>query len=349
MSDVAKAAGVSTMTVSYALRHHPRIPEETAERVRGIAQELGYTVSPLVSAFITEIRHRKKTKAPPSIGYLSMYKRRDIWRHTSFEGAHFEGAQARCQELNFRLNLIEPAISGLSGKRLTDVLLYNNYHGLIIATVPTTGERPNLDWDRLPLVSLGYTLTSPELHRVEINHFQAMQLALQKLTQLGYRRIALATFHQSSSRIGDQYLAAAEIFQRKLPSSQRIPMLIGSYSSMTAEKVKRWIDRYNPDVLMDAGQRRYATLLEKAGLRFPQDIGYAVSNWTSACVGLSGINQHPFQIGAAAVDILVKQIYGNQRGIPDHRTVTLLDASWVDGGSTPVRSSGPEESASRNW
>lgn len=43
MSDVAKAAGVSTATVSFALNGNPRITEETAAKVRKVAQELGYT------------------------------------------------------------------------------------------------------------------------------------------------------------------------------------------------------------------------------------------------------------------------------------------------------------------
>src|SRR5688572_25664991 len=39
--DVARAAGVHRTTVSLALKHHPRIPGETQERVRRIADELG--------------------------------------------------------------------------------------------------------------------------------------------------------------------------------------------------------------------------------------------------------------------------------------------------------------------
>jgi len=43
-ADVARAAGVSRATVSYAMNDvpHSRIPEETRRRVRGIAAELGY-------------------------------------------------------------------------------------------------------------------------------------------------------------------------------------------------------------------------------------------------------------------------------------------------------------------
>lgn len=45
MQDVAKLAGVSPATVSYALRNDPRIVPETAERVRKAAKSLRYTTN----------------------------------------------------------------------------------------------------------------------------------------------------------------------------------------------------------------------------------------------------------------------------------------------------------------
>ncbi len=45
MSDVAKAAGVSRATASYALRGDPRIVPATAERVMRAARELQYTTN----------------------------------------------------------------------------------------------------------------------------------------------------------------------------------------------------------------------------------------------------------------------------------------------------------------
>ena len=47
--DVAQAAGVSTATVSRALRGLPHVDPETRERVRRVAAELDYVVSPSAS------------------------------------------------------------------------------------------------------------------------------------------------------------------------------------------------------------------------------------------------------------------------------------------------------------
>ena len=45
MSDVAKAAGVSRATASYALRGDSRIAPTTAERVMRAARDLRYTAN----------------------------------------------------------------------------------------------------------------------------------------------------------------------------------------------------------------------------------------------------------------------------------------------------------------
>lgn len=53
IKDIAKAAGVSPSTVSRALHHHPRISEETATRIRRLAQEMGYSPSLPARSLVT--------------------------------------------------------------------------------------------------------------------------------------------------------------------------------------------------------------------------------------------------------------------------------------------------------
>ena len=49
MADVARQAGVSTATVSRALRDMPGVSVATRDRVKRIADELSYVVSPEAS------------------------------------------------------------------------------------------------------------------------------------------------------------------------------------------------------------------------------------------------------------------------------------------------------------
>ncbi|HWL52449.1 MAG TPA: LacI family DNA-binding transcriptional regulator [Chthoniobacteraceae bacterium] len=341
MRDVARAAGVSVMSVSYALRRHPSIPEATRLRIERAAGELGYGPNPLVTAFMREVRHRKESKVPPSIAYING-SREGISRQplSSYQKNYYDGARERCAELGFGFGLVEAVRTGLSGRRLTDVLLYNNYCGLIFDQVPKDAAF-SLDWESFPCVTWGASLKEPHLHRVQVNHYAAMELALQRLSALGYRRIGLATFESSSARIGHRYLAAYEIYQRQLSPRARIPALLpASPSEMTPGRFRSWMERHRPDALVDAGQRRYQQLLAQTGYRVPHDVAYAVSNRIDTpadSAELAGLNQHPFEVGRVAVDILIKQIYGQEKGIPKHRLVTFLDASWQDGPSAPAK------------
>lgn len=54
LKDIARAAGVSTSTVSRALYRHPRISEETANRVRRLAEDMGYTPSLPARSLVTQ-------------------------------------------------------------------------------------------------------------------------------------------------------------------------------------------------------------------------------------------------------------------------------------------------------
>ena len=52
--DVAKAAGVSHMTVSRVLNNNPRVKADTREKVQKVIAELGYEPNAIARAFVTK-------------------------------------------------------------------------------------------------------------------------------------------------------------------------------------------------------------------------------------------------------------------------------------------------------
>lgn len=56
MTDLAARLGISTSTVSRALRNDPRISAAMRERVRAAARDSGYVPNPLVSALMASRR-----------------------------------------------------------------------------------------------------------------------------------------------------------------------------------------------------------------------------------------------------------------------------------------------------
>jgi LacI family transcriptional regulator len=49
------------------------------------------------------------------------------------------------------------------------------------------------------------------------------------------------------------------------------------------------------------------------------------------------MDQHNDVVGAAAVDMLISAIHGNELGLPDYPKATLIGPTWMDGKSLPLR------------
>jgi LacI family transcriptional regulator len=68
---IAEEAGVSRMTVSMALRDHPRVAPETRERIKAIAIRQGYTPDPNLTQLMRYLRKRDISKEEPVIALLN--------------------------------------------------------------------------------------------------------------------------------------------------------------------------------------------------------------------------------------------------------------------------------------
>ena len=77
--DIAKAAGVSPSTVSRALSGSPLLPDETIERIRAIADKMGYHPNTLARQLAMNrsmrigyvVPHRSTRKGPLQVSYFS--------------------------------------------------------------------------------------------------------------------------------------------------------------------------------------------------------------------------------------------------------------------------------------
>jgi len=343
MKDVAERAGVSITAVSYALRGQPGIPEETAERIRTIATQIGYTKHPFVSALMQNIRAGRKMMAPPVIAYVSSYARRSYWITSAVQRGYFEGARARCEELGYAFALYELSRYGMSGPRLSRAMKYANVCGVLAGPVPNPGTSLDLDWDAFSCVAFGYSMNQPPIHRVTVNHWQSIGLALQRLAEMGYERIATGTTSNASRRIGGTFMAGVDAYNREAPRSRRIPILTGV--PRTAAGMRRWLEKHRPDVFLEQAPYQYLKAITAAGLRIPEELACATMSWHASIPHLAGIHQNSFDIGKTAVDVLVSQVHDNRRGIPKLPTFTLVDGSWVDGPSVPWKTGAKELTA----
>ncbi|AIY02074.1 Transcriptional regulator AglR, LacI family [Arthrobacter sp. PAMC 25486] len=315
IDDVALRAGVSTATVSRALRGLPRVSPETRARVLSTAQELGYVPSPSASGLATG---RTKT-----VGVLVPYV--DRW----YFGHAIEGIDQVLRENGYNLLLF--SLGGyLHGRKrnFTESMVRKQIDALLVLSLWLSDEElQQLQRTDIPLMSVGGPVDG--CAGVHIDDIAAAAAATEHLIGLGHRRIGYlhgaadeernfkvpglrsVAFKDTMVRAGlelrpewlepgdftvaDGARAAARIFD--LPGELPTALFCGS-------------DEMALGAMFEA-QRR--------GIRVPADlsiIGIDDHDF-SATAGLTTVSQKPAEHGRAAAGMIMAELKGSPAAVQE--------------------------------
>ena len=184
--DVAAAAGVSTATVSRALRGLPNVDGETRERVKKIASSLDYVISPSAS--------RLASGRTGSIAVITPYIAR--W----FFSEVIAGAESVMQQAGMDLLLMNVGDYQNGGSRIPPTLrIRRRVDGILIVALPP--QDPDLE----SIVNLGMPTAMiggviPGIDCVVIDDVAAARKATEYLISLGHSRIALISGKSGAAR-----------------------------------------------------------------------------------------------------------------------------------------------------
>lgn len=327
MQQIADKAGCSRMAVSLALRNSPKISKQTSARIKVIAEELGYRPNPMVSALMTQLRHGREVKRPTTLAYVTAYPTEDGWRQPGPFVEFFTGAQKRAEALGYKLDEWWMRRPGLSERRFGDIVTTRNIYGLIIAPLPPGGGELALDWARFATATIGYSVTSPNIHRASNDQYRTIRMALAELTRLGYRRIGMAMNAENDERVQHNWSAGMLVYQSLIPVEQRVPSLLAE--GPFARAFAAWYSKYRPDVVV-GHTRQCLRVFEDLGMRVPEDVGFAHLAWSPGDPW-AGVNQNAELVGAAAIDLVDAQLRRNERGLPTPQKTMLIPGQWVAG------------------
>lgn len=333
---IAAVAGVSAMTVSRALRRHRSIPATTARRIRGIAKKLGYRPNPLITALMAHLRRTRPLPASgaQTLAFLASSPLPRSWREFPGVRTFHAGAAERCEELGYRLDVFELAWRGprLRGHPAT-ILRARGIQGVIVGPFPAYHDRMAFPWRDFSAAAIGYTLAAPRLHRACNHHFATLRIAFNRALALGYRRIGLALRFESDARVGHTWLGAFASCQHFLPPASRLPPFLPKRWS--EKDLGVWLRAHRPDVVLSS-EADMPAILQRLGARVPRDVGFANLDLYEEGKQ-AGTRQNSRQIGAAAVDLVARQLLNNERGIPRHPRVLMVEGTWVAGPTLPPR------------
>jgi LacI family transcriptional regulator len=343
MSDVGRAAGVHHTTVSLALRGHRSIPPATRDRVRKLAESLGYRPNPLISALMGQRCRSRGPTRHATLAYLVAGPQKVDWRKISFFRDLFVGASARAQELGYKVEAFR--VGGPTDPtpaQLDRILSTRNIHGVLIGPLPYGVETIALNWAALAAVSLSLTFRRPHVTCVSNDHFPCMRRAIARCRELGYERIGFFMSAQTSGRLQDRWLAAYQLEQASGRRRHRVAPLLYQMEDTSPPPIQAlsdWLIKEKPEaVICRAFDAR--AMREPAVRSITRGIGVVALDVPKPTGTLAGIYQHPTRIGAIGAEMLIAKLQRNECGALANAECHLLGGEWVDGETLPPRESG---------
>ncbi len=346
MAEIAQRLGVASSTISRALRNDPRISIDLRNRVRSVADELGYKPNPLVSALMANRRRRGSGGAVDVIALVTNYGGRKDWRTKDVCRWEYEGIERRARELGFRIEIF--ALADYRGEmaKLQATLRTRAIRGVLLGF--SREEKPNTVFDCAEFcvaVLSGY-FPGMMADRANFHGFFNVQLALDQMHRHGYRRPTLIT-PALNNRISNNLWSAAFLdWQRRLPKKDRCEPFIPR-ENVGAAEFSDWFYRNEPDSLL-VYKFPVRSLLRRRGIRVPEDIGLAYLYRTSDEMGsAAGIDGNLDVVGSAAFDLVVERLHANATGLSKHPKEVLITGTWHEGPTLPTKETVPAQRHSR--
>ncbi|MFF2371410.1 LacI family DNA-binding transcriptional regulator [Agromyces sp. NPDC058110] len=313
IKDIAERAGVSIGAVSFALNGRDGVSEATRERVRQVADELGWapsTAARSLAVSSTETIGLVLARDPATIGVETFYMR-------FIAGMESELAKRGYALLLQLVPTPEAELATIAKWRAT-----RRVDGLLLVDLQPDDPRVALlaPDDALPTVVVGDAEVAAGLTSVSTDDDRAMREAVRALANLGHRRIARVSglgrfahtavrevaFFDETERLGIDSAVARTDY---LPESARLATrsLLDAADRPTAII-------YDNDVMAVTG----LSVAMELGLRVPADLSIVAWDDSVLCEHtfpqLSALRRDVVGFGAHVVRRLLDLIDGGERG-----------------------------------
>lgn len=328
--DIALRAKVSQMTVSLALRDAPTIPEATRRRIRQVAARMNYRPDPLVSALMRQRKKTGRNRARAKIVFLHENPQDPAkWISPDYATGCFYGAREIALQRGYLFEAFYADRRHLSGSRLSQILWTQNVQGLLIAPMPIAAPL-DVDWPLFATVSLDYSHSSLNVHRVIDDHAAGMTKIVSHICELGFRRPALVIKQSGDDRTNHHRLGSFLAHCVRQPSLAAIPPFIYESDGWNEAAFLHWLRSHQPDVVV-AGDKQVVQTLEARGKDVPPGLEIVLYHKDRQTKHHRGLVLDASYVGKVAAQVLISMIENNQRGLPAVPTTTYVDATQWEG------------------
>ena len=309
MKDIANACNVSVATVSKALNDHRDIGEDTKERIRAMAKQMGYFPNSAAKAL--------KTNRTYNIGVLFADEAQSGLTHDFFSYV-LDSFKRTAEEHNYDLTFINCAKSRKTKLSYLEHARYRGFDGVVIACIdfndPQVVELVN---SNLPVVTIDHIFNN----RIGIisDNVTGMKDLVTYIYQKGHRKIAYIHGEDSAvtqARLSSFYKTAKEL-GLQVPDSY-IKEAAYRNTEETAQKTFELLDLSDPPTCIiypdDFASFGGINAVRERGLRVPEDIRlasfYGGPLLNNSLIPISTIHFEAVELGMVSCRVLIDLLDG---------------------------------------
>ena len=332
MRDIAQRSGVSVTAVSLAMRGSSRVSPERTKEILTLADELGYTRDPMMSALCAYRDNARPRINNANINFLQFGdESQSMINQGKVERDFWNGALKETKGLGYSLNKIWMGDPSLNPGRVQSILKSRAVAGLIVYQANSPIGNLGSILNDFSLIWLGDGPKDASLHSIRINRYSSMKLAWENLSRLGYQNGGLVMGEHNLDQNYGEWEAAHNHFQRKFIGEAYYipPLTFKSNEDCEANALAEWIGKWKPQVILSTF-RNVFQLLQQLKLEIPKDLGY-LSLSTEKDSELSGIDQQSESIAQTGVRLLDQLICNREQGIPTHQQIIETNGEWNPG------------------
>jgi len=340
LRDIAAKLKVSHTTVSLALRNSPAISAARREEIKRLAEQMGYRPDPMLASLAHYRTGHRKSRIQSALAWLNHWEQPEKLRKFREFDLYWCGAAQAAERFGYHLDEIRWE-AGYSPQRVEQILQTRNLRGLLIPPHAPPPDWGDFNWNKFSIIRFGMSVPAPDTHVVTADQQRAVLMAFRKMREYGYERISLVVCGDYDRNLGGNYIgglaAAQDLFNFKsiIPPLKTNLDVYAKNPALAKKLLAQWLKKHKPGAILTS-LNSVPAMIRELGYRIPQDIAVAGTTIYDVPVN-AGINQNPEAIGRTAVEMLVAQINRNERGVPESPSRTLVESSWQDGTSLPVK------------
>lgn len=327
MSDVARKAGVSAMTVSRALRDGASIASDTREKIMKAVNELGYVLDQSAGSLSSK-RTGFVAALIPSINNSNFA---DTARGLT-DALHGSGLQLLLGYTDYSTEKEEELIESMLRRRPEAIVVTGGRH--------TARGRKLLENAGIPVIETWDLPSRPVRHVVGFSNAEAAESLVKYLHSKGYRKIGFigGTSNRDTRgadrRLGyERAMAGLGLKETRIISFGTPPISMKQGGEALARLVEQWPDVEAAICVSDLSAFGALTECQRRNWPVPGRIAIAgfgdfeISSCSHPAITTVGVNCH--DIGKRTGELLLRAIEGEREGRPIAPETIITDYAVI--------------------